>query len=345
MRDVKYSLLRAWPLKWPRARTNDDIRLIVMGRELRDDETVAALAGKISTDPIALHLSVRERAPSSPATPTVRYPSSPVQPPPNTPSSPACAGSGDAANASVGDAEQQHFHAVTVSEREFCEFRQIFDSKKGPDGRIACATVRMVLRSYWRFIHREGFQEATPESVVFPEHRLEQLCRKLGITEQGMTLDQFLTVFYLFDNAASEQPCIHGDRERVRMATAQLHAVLQPSHDFYHERFEEICALVSSDENGRLTCKEMELLFYMYSVHVMDKVKEEELVAKVQAIVRMRIQSSKYNQLVDAARTVQCAWRMRMFAADRSNHDRIAQFLRTMMQASSPGKVGGPRHF
>jgi hypothetical protein len=41
----------------------------------------------------------------------------------------------------------------------------------------------------------------------------------------------------------------------------------------------------------------MELLYYMYSVFVLDKLREEELVSKVQAIVRMRIQSNKYNQV------------------------------------------------
>ncbi len=279
-------------------------------------------------------------------TPTVHYPSSPVrtpaqvpQQPPNTPITPAVA-------PSDGEAEQ-HFHAVTVSERELAEFKQIFDRKKGPDGRIACNTVRMVLQSYWRFIHREGFEfAAAGERVAFPQHRLEQLRRKVGVAEtDGMTLDQFLTVFYLFDNAASEEPCVHGERERVRIATAQLHAVIQPSHEFYHERFDEIFGLVCGDQNGlTLTCKEMELLYYMYSVYVLDKVKEEELVARVQAIVRMRLQSNKYQQLVDAARTLQCAWRMRMFASDRSNHERIAQFLRQMMM-SGQDKVGGPRAF
>jgi hypothetical protein len=34
-----------------------------------------------------------------------------------------------------------------------------------------------------------------------------------------------------------------------------------------------------------------------------------------------------------------------MFASDRTNHERIAEFLRCMMHASSPSKLGGPRNF
>ncbi len=153
-------------------------------------------------------------------------------------------------------------------------------------------------------------------------------------------------MFYLFDNVASEEPCVHGERERVRVATAQLHSVLQPSHEFYHEKFEQIFGLVCGDENQHvLTCKEMELLYYMYSAFVLEKVREEECVTKVQAIVRMRLQSSKYTKLVDAARTLQNVWRMRMFSADRNNHERIAEFLRSLMSGPDHkgGSGGGPR--
>jgi hypothetical protein len=300
---------------------------------------------------VAVHVSVRERSPTSPATPktpTVHYPLSPVRQapssplqPPNTPSTPNGSSSDDAAAADM------HFHAVTVGEREFTEFQAIFDRKKGPDGRIACSTVRMVLQSYWRFIHREGFAECPAgERLVFPQQRLNELQQKVGATpDGGMTLDQFLTVFYLFDNSTSNEPCIHGERERVRMACAQLHSCIQPQREFYHDRFEELFLLVCSDENSHtLTCKEMELLYYMYSGHVLARVREEELVARVQAIVRMRIEASRYKQLQEAARTLQSAWRMRAFAHDRTNHERIADFLRTMMM-SSASKVGGPRNF
>ncbi len=84
---------------------------------------------------------------------------------------------------------EAHFHAVTVSERELTEFRMIFDKKKGADGLIALATVRMVLQSYWRFIHREGFEANVRP---FPEERLEQLRRKVDASN-GLTLEQFLT--------------------------------------------------------------------------------------------------------------------------------------------------------
>lgn len=165
-------------------------------------------------------------------------------------------------------------------------------------------TVTAVLKSYWRFIHREGFE--IDQGQPFPEHRLEQLRRKIeGSSENvnGLTLDQFLSIFYLFDNVAPEEKCIHGEKERVRMATAQLHSIMQPQHEFYHDKFDQLFVLVCGDENGlALTCKEMELLYYMYSAFVLEKVREEELVSKVQAIVRMKIQVNKYTKTVQAAR-------------------------------------------
>jgi hypothetical protein len=45
---------------------------------------------------------------------------------------------------------------------------------------------------------------------------------------------------------------------------------------------------------------------------------------------------------VDAARTLQNCWRMRMFSADRHNHERVAEFLRSLMMQGQD-KVGGPR--
>jgi hypothetical protein len=62
-------------------------------------------------------------------------------------------------------------------------------------------------------------------------------------------------VFHSFILSIAE-PCIHGERERVRIATAQLHSLLQPNRDFYHERFEELFSMICSDQNGQtLTCK------------------------------------------------------------------------------------------
>lgn len=160
-----------------------------------------------SADKLILHLIVRDRNPGSPgspaATPTIHYAGSPavrVRSGPllgadeQAPSSPAPAASPapPPEPGSPGPSQEEaeaHFHAVTVSERELTEFRMIFDKKKGADGLIAVATVRMVLQSYWRFIHREGF-EANPRP--FPEERLEQLRRKVDASN-GMTLEQFLT--------------------------------------------------------------------------------------------------------------------------------------------------------
>jgi len=352
--DFKCHMLRAWPLKWPRARVPTDMRFIFLGKELKDEDNMEEIRKRASTAEPTVHLVVRERNIASPGstpqtTPTVHYAGSPVKvrEGPLIPKPPGM--DDDDSDERENDENQPeeeeleaaaHFHAVTVSEREMSEFRLIFDKKKGADGLITVSTVRMVLQSYWRFIHREGFE---PNPGPFPEERLSSLCRKIKAEDDKLTLDQFLTVFYLFDNAAAEEPCIHGERERVRIATSQLHSVLQPSHEFYHDKFEELFALVcGQDENQQhLTCKEMELLYYMYSCFVLDKVRESELVAKVQAIVRMRIQSSKYTKMVEAARKVQNAWRLRMFTADRHNHERISEFLNTLLHGTP--KLGGPR--
>jgi hypothetical protein len=41
IRDLKHKLLRAWPLRWPRARTPQDIRFIFLGKELADDDKIS----------------------------------------------------------------------------------------------------------------------------------------------------------------------------------------------------------------------------------------------------------------------------------------------------------------
>lgn len=158
-------------------------------------EKLSDLMEKSKSEKLVLHLIVRDRNPGSPgspaATPTLHYEGSParrVRPGPLLGEEPSSSPSSSPSEPPQEEAEA-HFHAVTVSERELTEFRLIFDKKKGPDGLIAVATVRMVLQSYWRFIHREGF-EANPKP--FPEERLEQLRRKVDAVS-GMTLEQFLT--------------------------------------------------------------------------------------------------------------------------------------------------------
>ena len=331
-----------------------DLRFIFLGKELLDAEVLENIAARCTADLMTIHLVIRERNVASPGntpliTPTIHYAGSPAVRVRKGPliaddsSVPSTEDKAQSDPAIDGDEEEEeeapvHFHAVTVSEKELSQFRQIFDRKKGSNGRVALNTVRAVLLSYWSFIHREGFE---PDRKAFPEQRLSQLVQKLQ-SNDGLSLDEFLVVFYLFDNEAAEEPCIHGEQERVRVACAQLHSVIQGSHEFYHEKFEDLFGLVCSDENQKqLTCKEMELLYYMYSCHVLEQVRETELVAKVQAIVRMRIQASKYSKMVGAARRVQNAWRLRMFTSDRHNHERIADFLKIMLHG--PEKVGGPR--
>jgi hypothetical protein len=163
------------------------------------------LMDRSKTDKLVLHLIVRDRSPGSPGTPTtptVHYVGSPavrVRPGPlladpttpstTTPAIPQYPADDSAASPAPQEEAEAHFHAVTVSERELTEFRMIFDKKKGSDGLIALATVRMVLQSYWRFIHREGFETSLGP---FPEDRVEKLCRKVDATN-GLTLEQFLT--------------------------------------------------------------------------------------------------------------------------------------------------------
>ena len=64
--------------------------------------------------------------------------------------------------------------------------------------------------------------------------------------------------------------------------------------------------------------------------------------ARVQAIVRMRLQCKEYRQLRHAALTVQHAWRSRSssgIAASGVSHERISRFLDHMF--FGPSKRGG----
>lgn len=334
--EVKRSLFHDYPVLWPQCRAVEDMRMIFLGKELDNSQPLQEALARATVDPVTVHLHVPKReATSQPVTPTVHYPTSPVKPKREREN----AGGENAMEAEEDDDEQDpHFHAVTVSERELQEFQMIFDRKKRPqDGLMSVSAVTHVLRAYWSFIHREGFEFG---GGPFPQERLDALLSGMTIVNGGLSNDQFLIVFYLFDNGAPEEPCIHGDIERVRLATAQLHGVIQPDHEFYHERFEEIYRLVSgrnSDEQqpAVLTCKQMEMLYYMYSGFVLEKVRELELVSLVQAKVRMKLARTNFERKRSAARKLQTAWRQRNCRQSLINSERMVSFLRALLQGET----------
>lgn len=229
---MKHSLIRGWPIKWPRARQASDLRFIFLGKEVQDSDKLQELKNRTkSSDVVTIHLVIRERNPGSPTTPQMPSPAKIHRTPIRQPNFDQEDNKEKETEPPSEEEQVQepHFHAVTVSEKELNEFRMIFDRKKGADGLIAMGTVRAVLQSYWKFIHREGFE--VDQGQPFPENRLEELRRKVEASEdKGLTLDQFLSIFYLFDNLASEEKCIHGDKERVRIATSQLHLMILVIH-------------------------------------------------------------------------------------------------------------------
>jgi len=94
---------------------------------------------------------------------------------------------------------------------------------------------------------------------------------------------------------------------------------------------------VSGGVGKTLSCKQMELLYYLYSAYVLDKLRETEIVSKVQARVRMKIQSKQYGRMLVAARKLQNRWR------NRNNRNildiqRVEEFLKTLCFGES--KIG-----
>jgi hypothetical protein len=93
------------------------------------------------------------------------------------------------------------------------KIRIIFDKKKGEDNRIAFSEIEQFLKVYWRWMERNKYHETAP----FPENLLLDIKSQLSLQDSA-TCEEFLQVFFLFDNPTPQEVCPHGYKERVHVS-------------------------------------------------------------------------------------------------------------------------------
>jgi len=139
--------------------------------------------------------------------------------------------------------------------------------KKGRDEKISGNHVQQFLKVYWQYMKTNTYIDQAKE---FPSDvYLDVKKRVLGhSTEDKFTKKQFLQLWFLFDNPSPEESCPIGERGPVLRSAMELHKCLRPNISFESDAFESIFLEIDSDHDGVLTCKGVELLYYMYSLHV-----------------------------------------------------------------------------
>jgi hypothetical protein len=242
---VKEQLLAEWPADFPVASSIDDLTCIFAGQRVADEQSLSDLKIKaLKDDFITVHLLVRAPRIHTPP------PSSPPEPP-----EPVQGGEEDLIDTNI------HLHGCSVSEEEVVQLRQVFEKKKDHNGKMPFAKVEQFLRVYWKYMQRKSHID---RNTPFPSDMLLD-CKQKAKCDDGVTLDQFLSVFFLFDNKAPHAACPHGHKDRVCQATREMHKALCPGTDFDSELFQSLFSAVDQDGDSVLTCQQVDLLYYLYS--------------------------------------------------------------------------------
>jgi len=235
---VKNSIFTEWPANFPPLSSLDELRLIHSGRIIEEKQTVQEVFKITENDvSVTVHITIKRRSPSLPKA------------------------------APVEEEETIHYHFCGIDEEEVSMINAIFEKKKGQDDKIAFAEVEKFLKAYWTWMKRNNFKDS---ACPFPAETLLALKTKIIGPEDRNTRDQFRQVFYLFDNVSSEHKCPHGEKPRVQFSTQQLHHSIQPDSEFCLEIFDIVFKDVDKDGDGVLSCKELELLYYLYSTRIME---------------------------------------------------------------------------
>jgi len=162
-----------------------------------------------------------------------------------------------------------HFHGCTFNEEELEQLRTVFAKKQDEQKTITFTDVHAFLRSYWKWMRTNKHKE---EAEEFPMQTMMGVKQRVIGRNQRVTLDQFLRVFFLFDNRTPCDACPHGQKPRAQRATEELHKTLKPDSHFCDDIFNRVFASIDIDHDNMLTCQELELLFYMYSATVLQQV-------------------------------------------------------------------------
>ena len=92
----------------------------------------------------------------------------------------------------------------------------------------------------------------------------------LGANNERLTSEQFVQIYCLFESNGHSHTCPDGNKERVKQAVEILHSNLKPGTSFPEETFNEVFNRVDTNLDGNLNCEEIDLLFYLYSLKVVD---------------------------------------------------------------------------
>jgi len=247
--EVRQKLHGDWPAKLEPIQSIEQIRLIYCGKELQNKQTIedVLILSKERSVP-TVHIVVKKTSVGLTSPPKVPQPQS--QEPPTQEYLP----------------EDWHLHGCAYNDEEIEHMRLVFKKKRGDDGLISFEDIQNFLQVYWKWMIKNKYHG---EDVNFPNSIvLEIKMRVLEFSERA-SYDQFLEIFFLFDNDAPQCQCPHGGKARVEKAAQQLHKALKgPEADLQPEVFENVFLSVDKDKDGQLSCKEVELFFYMYSVQV-----------------------------------------------------------------------------
>jgi len=241
--NIRHYLQNNWPEEFGALEPGSELKFIYSGKFLKDEDTLEGL--KFTPNSVqTVHVSVKP-----PTAPVTSIP-------------------GDGELVAQDDA---HLHGFVFDEHEAEEITRIFEKKKGPNETITFAQLVQFLHSYWQFMQRTN---NIPPNTPFPEDRLDRFWSQVcGQDRSVVNLEQFRTMFFLFCNTtAADTPCPHGQKDRLREATAQLHTQVSSPISFQNDTFEQLFATIDTDHDGVLSCVESELLFYLYSAEVMKKV-------------------------------------------------------------------------
>jgi len=241
---VKNTLCNEWPTNFPAMSTNDELRLIHSGKMIEEKQTVQEVFKITSQDntSVTVHIAIKKN--------TTKPAPAPTQQP--TPVASECCNHSE---------EELHFHYCPINEEEVSMVARIFEKKKGTDGKMLFTEVEKFLKTYWNWMKRNNFKQATS---AFPAQQLAELKQKLAGDSDRLTKDEFREFFYLFDNSDTpEQKCPHGEKLRVQFATRILHSSIDPETEFKADIFDCVFATVDRDADGILSCSELELLYYL----------------------------------------------------------------------------------